>query len=91
MHSYFKQGLNFEIKDLRIIQEINILIKISSIRLTTRFINIGTLPKFCYETKVKWIIKLIAGLINLLQKVLQQTDSSSEEFQQRGIYVALSL
>ena len=59
--------------------------------LWSRFINIGTLPKFCYETKVKWIIKLMARLINLLQKVLQQTDSISKEFQQGGIYVALSL
>ena len=33
----------------------------------------------------------MARLINLLQKVLQQTDSSSKEFQQGGIYVALSL
>ena len=33
----------------------------------------------------------MARLINLLQKVPQQTDSSSKEFQQGGIYVALSL
>ena len=51
---------------------------------------VDRLPKFYYATKVKLIIRLIARLINLLQKVLQQTDSSSKEFHQKDIYIALS-
>ena len=53
------------------------------------FINVDTSPKFYCKAKVEWIIRLIARLINLLQRLRQQTDISGKQFQQKGIFVAL--